>query len=253
MRPICPLCMTSASVGFQCPDCVGAGAAQQRQPVTPVGAPIKEKPTVTYVLIAVNLAIFGLAWMSGLDAAISQWGMWPAGIAQGEWWRLFTSAFLHGGFLHILFNMYILFIVGAPLERLMGHLRYGVLYLAAAFGGAVASYAFNSANTLSVGASGAVFGIMGAFAVAGFKLRYDIKQILFLVGFNLVIGFVLTGVDWKAHVGGLVTGVLIAAVFFYAPRNKRTVVQVLGVLVVLGILVGITMWRTSELLTLPVF
>jgi membrane associated rhomboid family serine protease len=218
-----------------------------------VGAPIKEKPTVTYVLIAVNLAIFGLAWMSGLDAAISQWGMWPAGIAQGEWWRLFTSAFLHGGFLHILFNMYILFIVGAPLERLMGHLRYGVLYLAAAFGGAVASYAFNAANTLSVGASGAVFGIMGAFAVAGFKLRYDIKQILFLVGFNLVIGFVLTGVDWKAHVGGLVTGVLIAAVFFYAPRNKRTVVQVLGVLVVLGILVGITMWRTSELLTLPVF
>jgi membrane associated rhomboid family serine protease len=218
-----------------------------------VGAPIKEKPTVTYVLIAVNLAIFGLAWMSGLDAAISQWGMWPAGIAQGEWWRLFTSAFLHGGFLHILFNMYILFIVGAPLERLMGHLRYGVLYLAAAFGGAVASYAFNAANTLSVGASGAVFGIMGAFAVAGFKLRYDIKQILFLVGFNLVIGFVLTGVDWKAHVGGLVTGVLIAAVFFYAPRNKRMVVQVLGVLVVLGILVGITMWRTSELLTLPVF
>jgi membrane associated rhomboid family serine protease len=205
------------------------------------------------VLIAVNLAIFGLAWMSGLDAAISQWGMWPAGIAQGEWWRLFTSAFLHGGFLHILFNMYILFIVGAPLERLMGHLRYGVLYLAAAFGGAVASYAFNAANTLSVGASGAVFGIMGAFAVAGFKLRYDIKQILFLVGFNLVIGFVLTGVDWKAHVGGLVTGVLIAAVFFYAPRNKRMVVQVLGVLVVLGILVGITMWRTSELLTLPVF
>jgi membrane associated rhomboid family serine protease len=191
--------------------------------------------------------------MSGLDAAISQWGMWPAGIAQGEWWRLFTSAFLHGGFLHILFNMYILFIVGAPLERLMGHLRYGVLYLAAAFGGAVASYAFNAANTLSVGASGAVFGIMGAFAVAGFKLRYDIKQILFLVGFNLVIGFVLTGVDWKAHVGGLVTGVLIAAVFFYAPRNKRMVVQVLGVLVVLGILVGITMWRTSELLTLPVF
>jgi membrane associated rhomboid family serine protease len=84
-------------------------------------------------------------------------------------------------------------------------------------------------------------------------LRYDIKQILFLVGFNLVIGFVLTGVDWKAHVGGLVTGVLIAAVFFYAPRNKRMVVQVLGVLVVLGILVGITMWRTSELLTLPVF
>jgi membrane associated rhomboid family serine protease len=149
--------------------------------------------------------------------------------------------------------MYILFIVGAPLERLMGHLRYGVLYLAAAFGGAVASYAFNAANTLSVGASGAVFGIMGAFAVAGFKLRYDIKQILFLVGFNLVIGFVLTGVDWKAHVGGLVTGVLIAAVFFYAPRNKRMVVQVLGVLVVLGILVGITMWRTSELLTLPVF
>ena len=153
MRPICPLCMTSASVGFQCPDCVGAGAAQQRQPVTPVGAPIQEKPTVTYVLIAVNVAIFGLTWMSGLDEAIRTWGMWPAGIARGEWWRLFTSAFLHGGFLHILFNMYILFIVGAPLERLMGHLRYGVLYLAAAFGGAVASYAFNSANTLSVGAS----------------------------------------------------------------------------------------------------
>ena len=179
--------------------------------------------------------------------------MWPAGIAQGEWWRLLTSTFLHGGFLHILFNMYILFIVGAPLERLMGHLRYGVLYLVAALGGAVASYAFNSANTLSVGASGAIFGLMGAFAVAGFKMRYDVKQILFLVGFNLVIGFVLAGVDWRAHVGGLITGALVAAVFFYAPRNKRALVQVLGVLGMLVILMGITMWRTSELLALPVF
>lgn len=247
MKPICPLCMTSAAVGFQCPDCVGIGQQTQRKPVTPAGAPLGEKPTVVYALIALNAVIFLLTWATGTDAAWAKWAMVPQAVADGEWYRLITAAFIHQGFLHIAFNMYILYIVGSPLERMAGHLRFIVMYLVAALGGTIASYAFNDAFTASAGASGAIFGLMGAFAVAAIRFKYDARQILFLVGLNLVLGFVLTGVDWKAHIGGLITGAAVSFVFFYAPRARRTVVQVLGVLGILVVLLGIVLWRTSEL------
>ena len=109
--------------------------------------------------------------------------------------------------------MYVLYVLGPPLERLLGHGRFLALFLIAGLGGAVASFSFSSINTVSVGASGAIFGLMGALVVAGRHLRADITQVLVLIGINVVIGFIAPGIDWRAHLGGLLTGAAVAFVF----------------------------------------
>ena len=240
--------MVPAPVGFQCPDCV-AGAAASIPQVTTVagGAPIS-KPAVTYTLIGINVAIFVLQFAVGVNAVAGDWGMWPVGIAVGgEWWRLVTAAFLHGSFLHVAFNMYVLFALGPTLERILGHGRYLTLYLLAALGGGVASYVFSDIRTVSVGASGAIFGLMGALVVAGRRLRYDITQVLILLGINVVIGFVSPGVDWRAHLGGLVTGAVVAAIMVFPEKRHRTAIQAGGLVAVVLVLAALAMWRTAQI------
>lgn len=253
-RPICPDCMTSASVGFQCPECVHEGKVTQRQPTTVAGAPLGERPVVTMVLIAINAVAFGLEFLLGLDNVTQDWGMYPPAIAfNGELYRLVTSTFLHGGLLHIGFNMLVLWTIGTQVERILGHGRFVVLYLLAGLGGSVASYAFSPVGTLSVGASGAIFGVMAALVVAGSRFGYDIRQVLILIVINVVIGFTAGGVDWRAHLGGLVTGAAVAAVLVHAPRQSRILWQVLGCLAILGALVLVVMWRTAEIqATIPI-
>ena len=240
--------MVPAPVGFQCPECV-AGAAASIPQVTTVagGAPIS-KPAVTYTLIGINVAIFALQFAVGVNAVAGDWGMWPVGIAVGgEWWRLVTAAFLHGSILHVAFNMYVLFALGPTLERILGHGRYLTLYLLAALGGGVASYVFSDIRTVSVGASGAIFGLMGALVVAGRRLRYDITQVLILLGINVVIGFVSPGVDWRAHLGGLVTGAVVAAIMVFPEKRHRTAIQAGGLVAVVLVLAALTMWRTGQI------
>ena len=240
--------MTSAAVGFQCPECVNAGRFAVRQPTTIAGGGLVTRPVITYSLIGINVAAFLVQVTVGINALAADWGMWPVGIAiYGEWWRLLTSAFLHGSWLHIAFNMYVLFALGPTLERVLGHGRYLVLYLVAALGGSVASYAVSDIRTVSVGASGAIFGLMGALIVAGRRLRYDISQVLILLAVNVVIGFLAPGVDWRAHLGGLVTGAAAAAVLVLAPRRGRAAWQVLGVGGILVALAAVTAWRTTEI------
>lgn len=240
--------MISASVGFQCPECVHGAAASTPRIKTPIGAPATEKPTVTYALIGINVFAFLLMLVSGIDHTATQWGMFPPSIAlDNEWWRLVTSAFLHGGWLHIAFNMYVLYALGPSLERVLGHSRYLVLYLMAALGGAVCSYAFSDVMTVSVGASGAIFGLMGALVVAGRKLRYDITQVLILLAVNFAIGFMAPGVDWRAHVGGLVVGAAVAAVFVLPPARIRVPAQIVGIVALLAVLAIITMVRTAQI------
>jgi len=241
--------MINASVGFQCPECVHGAAASAPRIKSPVGAPLAEKPTGTYALIGINVFAFLLMLVSGIDETATRWGMFPPSIAlDNEWWRLVTSAFLHGGWLHIAFNMYVLYSLGPTLERLLGHSRYLMLYLLAALGGAVCSYAFSDVLTVSVGASGAIFGLMGALVVAGRKLRYDITQVLVLLGVNFAIGFLAPGVDWRAHVGGMVVGAAVAAIFVLPPARLRLPVQVIGVTAVLVVLVIIIMVRTQQIM-----
>lgn len=245
-RPICAECMIPAPVGFQCPECVAAAEPSRLRTVA--GASVVGKPYLTYSLIGINVAIFLLQLSVGVDQSAANWGMWPVGIAaNGDYWSLLSSAFLHGSILHIAFNMYVLFVMGPTLERVLGHARFAVLYLLAAFGGAVASYLFSDLNTVSVGASGAIFGLMGAFVVAGRRLRYDITQVLVLLAINLAFGFIQPNVDWRAHLGGLVVGALVAAIFVFAPRRNAVLVQSLACIVVVAVLVIATMVRTSQI------
>jgi membrane associated rhomboid family serine protease len=106
---------------------------------------------------------------------------------------------------------------------------------------------FSDIRTVSVGASGAIFGLMGALVVAGRRLRYDVTQVLVLLGINMVIGFISPGVDWRAHLGGLVTGAAVAAIMVFPARRYRMAVQVTGIIAVLVVLAGLTMWRTAQI------
>ena len=241
--------MIPAPVGFQCPECVAGAQRQQPQVRTVFGGQAVDKPMVTYVLIGVTAAAFVLQLLLGINLVAGNFGMWPVGVAvYGEWYRLLTAVFLHGGWMHILFNMYVLYALGPTLERVLGHVRYLALYLLAGLGGSVASYMFSDIMTPSVGASGAIFGLMGALVVAGRRLRYDITQVLVLIGVNIVIGFIAPGVDWRAHLGGLVTGAAVAAIFAHAPRRARAMWQWSGVLLVLVVLVALTVWRTDQIM-----
>jgi membrane associated rhomboid family serine protease len=249
-RPICAQCMVAAPVGFQCPECVAGAQATQRRAVTVAGGSPISRPVITYALIGINVALYGLQTIVPNGAITNNWSMWPAGIAYyGEWWRLMSGAFLHGSIMHILFNMYVLYALGPTLERILGHARYLALYLVAALGGAVASYLFTFVCTPSVGASGAIFGLMGALVVAGRRLRYDITQVLVLLAINLVIGFISPNVDWRAHIGGLIVGALVAAVFVWAPHAHRLLWQSAGVSGIVVVLVLLAIWRTSEIMT----
>jgi len=240
-RPICPDCMTSASVGFQCPECVAEGAAAVPATRTRFGGVAISRPYVTLTLIGINVVVFGAEFLAGVDTVASNWGMWPVGVAlDNEYYRLFTATFLHENLLHIGFNMLVLWMLGPQLEALLGHVRFTVLYLVAGLGGSVASFWFSSPSVVGIGASGAIFGLMGAYVVVGRALRADISQVLGLIAINVVIGFVGGGIDWRAHLGGLVTGALVAAIFAHAPTKQRVLWQVVGVVAVviaLGVLI----------------
>lgn len=238
--------MIAAPVGYRCPDCMKANVPPAAKTVA--GGALVSAPRVTYFLIGLNVVLFAIQYAQGINKVAVDYGMYPVAIAQGgEWWRLVTSAFLHGSLIHIAFNMYVLFFLGPTLERILGHTRFIVLYLLSALGGSVASYWFSDLQTVSVGASGAIFGLMGALIVAGRRLRYDIKQVLFLLVINVAIGFFSPGVDWRAHFGGLVVGAAVAAIMVFPPKPIRMKVQIVGVGGLIVILFALTMLRTTQI------
>ncbi len=260
-RRICPDCMVSAAVGFQCRDCLREGGRTIRQGRTTFGGRVvSDTALVTKMLIGINVAVFIFGLLAG-DAFIAlfvQRAGLPAagipGVATGEWYRLLTAAFLHGGLqpafslLHIAMNMYVLWIFGPQLERLLGPGRYLVLYLLSALGGSLASYAFNHPLQGSLGASGAIFGLVGATFVVMRRLRANTSGLVAYIGLIVVFGFMMRGVvDWKAHLGGLIVGAVVAAAFAYAPRERRLVYQSLAVVVVLALIVGGVLLRTVQL------
>ena len=235
--------MIPAPVGFQCPECVAAAQATTREPKTVFGGKLTSSSTVTLTLIGISAGVFLLQFLTGINKVAAD-----LVAVNSEWYRLLTSVFLHGSWLHLLFNMYVLYVLGPPLERLLGHTRFLALYLIAGLGGAVASFTFSPINTVSVGASGAIFGLMGALVVAGRHLKADITQVLVLIGINVVIGFLAPGIDWRAHLGGLLVGGAVAFVFSKAPRGaSQTLVQVLGCALIVAVLAGIAVYRAQEI------
>ena len=251
-RPICNECMVEAPVGFQCRECVAQGGATVAPHAgrPPFRGSALGKPVVTYALVGICAVAFLLSLMGGgIEVAVSEYGMRPAYIAvDGEWYRLLTSVFLHWSILHIGFNMLVLIMVGPTLEGVLGHVRFTLLFLLAGLGGAVASYCFSPLATASVGASGAIFGLMGALIVAGRRLKADVTQVIILLAINLAIGFLPGGsIDWRAHLGGLITGSIVAVIFAYAPRRNTKVVQTVACLGVVAVLAGLTAWRTQDI------
>jgi membrane associated rhomboid family serine protease len=220
-RPICPDCMREAAVGHQCVECVREGNQSVRQAQAPLGGAAVAKPRVTWALLIANVLVFGLQSISA-GQVVNDFAVSAQHIYVGEWWRLITGAFLHSGVFHIAFNMWALYVIGPELERRLGSVRFAMLYLLSAIGGSVAIYLFGN---VAVGASGAIYGLFGALFVVAKRLGYDARGVLWLIGINIVMTFVLPGISWQGHLGGLVTGTLVAVAFAYAPAKNRTAVQ----------------------------
>jgi membrane associated rhomboid family serine protease len=233
--------MRSAAVGQQCVECVGAGARSVRQPRR-TGMPV-----VTYVLIAANVVMFVLQMaVPGLQQALF---LWPAGVAvYDQFYRLLTSAFLHDGLTHILFNMWALWVIGPALERWLGRTRFLAIYFLSALGGSVLVYLLTPVNVPTLGASGAIFGLFGATLALSRKLNFDMRWIIGLIVINLVITFVVPSISWQGHVGGLLTGAAVGGVYAYAPRANRIVIQTAFSIAVLAVFVALVWWRTTSLL-----
>jgi membrane associated rhomboid family serine protease len=240
-RPICPQCMIPASVGFQCPECVSEGSKAVRQARTVYGGVVRpgQMGRVTQVLIGINLVVFVMTVASGANffnghpgssTVYNRFALVPAEIAHGQWYRLITAAFLHYGILHIFFNMYALLIVGPQLEHALGRIRYVALYVLAGIGGGVLSLAVGPVNEQAAGASGAIFGLFGALYIVARHQNLQTNAIAGTIAINLVITFTISNIDWRGHVGGLVVGAAVAAIYAYAPRGpSRTQLQVAGV------------------------
>ena len=253
-RPICSECMIPAAVGFQCPECVRSGRQGQRIARTAFGGRVAiAQGAVTYTLIALNIVLFLVQQASAtFEIRFALLAKTPyaspyAGVAHGEYYRLLTSMFLHSGVLHILFNMWALYVVGMPLEAMFGRVRYTVLYFLSGLTGSALAYLLSDPQTATLGASGAIFGLFGALFVVARRLNFDIRPIGFVIVLNLVLTFTVPSISWQGHVGGLAAGTALAAAWVYAPRKQRTLVQVASSLAVATLIVIIVVARTHAL------
>ncbi len=213
---------------------------------------------VTKVLIGLNLLVFLLTeyvskeWQVKLG--LVSWAPLPGlryGMAAGpeEWYRLVTAMFVHGGLLHIATNMFSLWVLGPQLERVLGRVRFLALYLAAGIAGNALSFLLTAGpdQLFTVGASGAIFGLLGATGVLFRVNRVPLQPVIVLLVVNLVITFSLSGIDWRAHLGGLAAGVVIGAGMMYAPRAHRNLVQGLTTVAVLAASLGLVLAGMARL------
>jgi membrane associated rhomboid family serine protease len=268
--------MRDAAVGFHCPDCIAEGRRTTRQARTAYGG---LRPgsvgLVSKSLIGINAAVWVLILATGGNSsrlvdylvlrpkgaceagraafAVSHaqcsagGGTWLPGLADGAWWQPVTSMFAHIEVLHIGFNMVALWFLGPQLEMVLGWARFLGLYLLSGLVGSAAVYLFTPEYTSSLGASGAIFGLMAALLVVAHKARADISQLLVWIGINAALTFFAAGISWQAHVGGFVGGLALAGVLVYSPRERRTTWQAAGFGVVgVAVIVAIVL-RTAAL------
>jgi membrane associated rhomboid family serine protease len=274
-RPICPDCMHEASVGHQCPECVAAGRRTVRPARTAFGGSrAGYAGLVTSTLITLNVAVLliGVA-MSGTASLFSgglfggvtrlhligavtgvDWTLLPdgrygpgdllagevfPGIDSGAVYRLLTGMFIHYGPLHLLMNMWALWVLGRALEAALGVSRFAALYLICGLGGSVAAYLFQP-DSLTAGASGAIFGLFAALFLVLRRLGRSTSSVLPVIVVNLILTFSIPGISIAGHLGGLVTGAVLGAGLAYAPRRARTPVQVAVFFATLVALLGLT-------------
>lgn len=267
--------MREAAVGFQCPSCVAEGRRSTRTGRTAYGGTIARRPgLVTNALLAINALVWlaimatgrGASWLTPIlslekngrcwtDSYRAYWpdsagstqcvrdhgGHWVAGFADGAWWQPLTSMFTHVEIWHIAMNMYALFLLGPVLEQLLGRWRYLALYLLSGLAGSALVLFFGRG---ALGASGAIFGLMAAMFLVVLKTRGNLNavvQVLVINGLITVLGARI--ISWEGHLGGFLGGLAAGAVLVYAPRERRTLWQVAGlvlVAVVVAVLLGLS-------------
>ncbi|MDN5919957.1 MAG: rhomboid family intramembrane serine protease [Pseudonocardia sp.] len=250
-RPACPDCLREASVGYHCVDCVSGAARSARRGRTVAGASRVGKPVMVPILIAINVAVFALTVAAAgsvsdnyASALFARTSLTPILVVDGEWWRLLTSGFLHFGLLHLAFNMLAMWVIGRDVETVLGRWRLLAVYLVSLLGGSAAVMLFSSPTTQTAGASGAVFGLMGALAVLLYRLKMPAGQAIGVIVINIVISFAIPGISWTAHLGGLVIGAATTVALVYLPNRQRPAVQaaaVAGVAVVVLLAIGLSL------------
>jgi membrane associated rhomboid family serine protease len=259
-RHACPDCLRQAAVGQQCVECVHGADRGGRAARTMFGGRPSRTATVTWTIMAVNILLY-LVELAHTSLASDWWMLGYAqyypggpfqGVAAGQWYRLISSAFLPGtgslGILDIAFNMWALYIVGPGLEQLLGKARYLALYLLSAVGGSVLFYYLAPQNTPALGASGAIFGLFGAWFVVSKRLNLDSRGIVLLIVLNLGLSFIYRStIAWQDHIGGLVIGAVIAVAYAYAPRKNRAAIQVTATVAVAVLLAVAVVIRNGQL------
>lgn len=249
-RPTCPQCQRPAPVGVRCADCAREAQSHRRVTRTVAGARARPgKPFITYGFLALNVLVFLAV------SARAQWArdlLFAPVIGLDEPWRFMTSGFLHTEIWHILLNMYALWITGPLLEAVLGRWRFAALYLLSLLGGSVAVLALANPQGTSwftgvLGASGAVFGLFGAMALTMRRLKRAEQQILVVIAINVVFGFVVPGIAWQAHLGGLFVGAALAALYLFGPKKQRQLWAVLGTLALAALIGGIAVWKYASI------
>ena len=231
--------MVTASVGFQCPECVkGSGTRVVR------AGQLLERPWVTQGLIVINVAVFLAQLAAGADLwrggrLVGDGGVVAGQVADGEWWRLVTAGFLHVGIIHLGFNMVLLSMLGNMLEPRLGHVRFAILYFTALLAGSFGALLL-SPESLTVGASGAVFGLMGAALVGASRQGINPLQteVGTLVIFNLVFTFAVPNISVGGHLGGLAGGALAAILLLDDAKGARSALTVLAAIALAGAIVA---------------
>ncbi len=245
-RTVCPQCQTQAAVGVHCPECVREARASmpRRRPTLRALRSSSGTPVVTWAIIALTVIVFVLQNIPG--SPVNSYGVYRPVLTLVEPWTMITALFLHASVIHILFNMYTLYVLGPPLEGMLGRAKFIGLYLISGFGGSVAVLLL-SPGVGVLGASGATFGLMGAFFIIQRRFGGNNAQILIVIVINLAMGFLVSGISWQAHVGGLAAGCAVAAIFLQTRKAAQQSSQILMMVALVAILLFVTIARAMSL------
>ncbi|WP_210651006.1 rhomboid family intramembrane serine protease [Nocardioides sp. SYSU D00065] len=281
-RPICPDCMRDAAVGFQCPECVKEANKGSRQNRALYGGERSADPRLTtYVLMGISAVVWLAVTLGGSGSRLADLlsltpggrcelldgsgryypgvveqaacatlpgAGWHEGVASGAWWQMVTSMFTHVDLWHLALNLMAIYILGPALEGIMGRVRFLMVYLVGGLAGSVLVLWLSDSQGSTLGASGALYAILGGLLVTFRKARLDTQWLMQ----NLALGVVITVVGWRyiswqGHLGGLLGGMAVAAIIAYAPKSRRSAVQWGGVGLVTAVLVGLSLVRVGML------
>jgi membrane associated rhomboid family serine protease len=251
-RTICAQCQTQAAVGVHCPECVREAQGRlphvKPQSVTRVRTMVSSgAPVATYAIIAVSVLLWLIEMVTGgTGGALSNDLAFYAPLTISEPWRLVTTMFVHTSIFHIGFNMWSVYVFGSMLERQLGRGRFLALYFVSGVAGSVA-VSLIAPGVAAVGASGAIFGLLGAFFVIERHMGGRGVQILVLVALNLVIGFIIPGVAWQAHVGGVIVGALIGLIYMRTEHRSMRFIQIASIAALAVALIAVALVRSASL------